>query len=663
MSKLIIRSARDMLEAEAKILEQKKLAESKSFVLVDSSYKAPKTETKTSKSHKKLMYNVANAFATLAVLIGGSSIVFLSPAIRIVASTLDTTTITNLVGSELPWGDKGATSTISLVTKATNSSANELCEDFEVVKPVASINKIGFGVPNQSAAGNGNIYKMTFNKPVLDFSFNITSTPQSKTKTPSQVLEGLKLNLTTDEGEIYNISNTELSDQVNVDKNGNTFLNLSATNESLAFSFVAKKGILIKSLTLETFDQAYKTVDEKTQSCGLAGTNGIIFEGLEANLPIAKAEPKVEPKTETKVITPEVLTPEAKKVEEIVEEKGVTIIKTEDKEGTSLIKLLPSPPVDETVAPVANTVKESALGGTFRGDFKIEKTGTWNDENKDKLAQVGETIKYTFKVINTGTTSVNAITLEDDKCLPVVNDFIQKLTLAQVVSDPYCIYTITAQDITNGFVKNFVVGTSRDEAIGNIERSAENLINFPIKEIPPVVPPVIPPRPKGDFKVEKTAIWTDENKDGYPQVGETIRYNFAVSNTGPILIYSITLEDNSCSPVVNEYMPKLEIGQTIKDGYCIYKITADDITNGFADNEVTGTSRDEYVGNLERKAYVKIPFNKKPEPIKQEPIVIYPVLQKVTVRTGGNLAMSYMLFTTGLIGLLLLRINKKSFED
>jgi hypothetical protein len=686
MSKMIIRSAREMLEAEAKINEQKRIAESKSFILINPTAK-PSNNTKTNiKSYKKTFYKFANAIATFAVILGGSGIMLLSSTIRTSASTLDLSSISTVVGKPLPWGTSGVTSTISLVSQATNSSNNELCDDFGVSKVVGSSNRIGFGVPNQSKAGMGNQYLMTFDKPVVDFSFYIESTPQTQSKTPSQILEGLKLNMITEAGEIYNITNSELGDQVNVDVANNTFVKIGKSNEFLAFSYTAKKGVSIKSMSIETFDTSFQTLDQKTQTCGLLANEGIIFQGIEANLPPV-----------------------------ITSENNITTIKSEDKEGQSIVKFsapvnsVPINPalytkplvigpgrsdpginffvyvvgtltdtdgngfasIGETVTfkvyvtnngtrallsyPIEddfgkcpsivgdkpplpsgeiavetctytvtqadidagqvsnsatvpysdgdlNSIRISNLAivalpsKVLKPDFKVEKLATWNDENKDGYPQVGETIKYSFPVTNTGDAVLSAITITDNKCSPVVNTLIAKLNVAEVNSAAYCIYSITAGDIATGFTVNTVEAKSNDPINGVITRNADNKITFPVRVYKP------------DFKVNKLATWNDENKDGYPQVGETVKYSFVVTNTGDVAINAITITDSKCSPVVSPLIGTLNVAEVNSSAYCVYSITEDDIKNSFTVNTVEAKSNDPKYGVITRTADNKITY-------------------------------------------------------
>ena len=91
------------------------------------------------------------------------------------------------------------------------------------------------------------------------------------------------------------------------------------------------------------------------------------------------------------------------------------------------------------------------------------KTGVFNDNNHDGIAQTGETITYSFTVTNTGNTSLTNITITDP--LPGVVVTGGPISLAVGASDSTtftAVYVITQADINAGAVSNqaFVTGTA-----------------------------------------------------------------------------------------------------------------------------------------------------------------------------------------------------------
>ncbi|WP_281638036.1 gliding motility-associated C-terminal domain-containing protein [Flavobacterium marginilacus] len=93
----------------------------------------------------------------------------------------------------------------------------------------------------------------------------------------------------------------------------------------------------------------------------------------------------------------------------------------------------------------------------------------------------------------------------------------------------------------------------------------------------------------------KTAHFNDENGDGYANAGETITYNFSVTNTGNEPLTNVTVIDTSLPGLVMKGSPiaVLEAGMVNSTAYTAsYVITQADINFGSVSNQaiVSGTS-------------------------------------------------------------------------
>ncbi|NNC51007.1 MAG: hypothetical protein HKO01_10765, partial [Flaviramulus sp.] len=81
------------------------------------------------------------------------------------------------------------------------------------------------------------------------------------------------------------------------------------------------------------------------------------------------------------------------------------------------------------------------------------KTGVFNDENSNGIAEVGETVSYNFVIKNTGEKILDDIVVEDP--LVAVNGSPISLSPGQSDSTSFtATYSITQNDIDNGFVSN-----------------------------------------------------------------------------------------------------------------------------------------------------------------------------------------------------------------
>jgi len=121
-------------------------------------------------------------------------------------------------------------------------------------------------------------------------------------------------------------------------------------------------------------------------------------------------------------------------------------------------------------------------------ELSLEKTGIFTDENGDGLAQIGETIVYSFKVINTGNVTISDIRIDD----PLVSVLGGPIVLLPGDSDSTtftAVYTITSSDLEEGQVEN------QATAIGNDPSNTEvrDLSDDPSTSTPedPTIVPVL----------------------------------------------------------------------------------------------------------------------------------------------------------------------------
>ncbi|WP_310300837.1 gliding motility-associated C-terminal domain-containing protein, partial [Flavobacterium aquidurense] len=91
----------------------------------------------------------------------------------------------------------------------------------------------------------------------------------------------------------------------------------------------------------------------------------------------------------------------------------------------------------------------------------------------------------------------------------------------------------------------------------------------------------------------KTATFLDENGDGLAQVGEKIRYNFVVTNTGDVPLINIAINDPLPGVVVSGGPISLLPGESDSTSFTgTYAITVQDLNQGSVSNQATasGTS-------------------------------------------------------------------------
>ncbi|OXA93880.1 hypothetical protein B0A75_20080, partial [Flavobacterium oncorhynchi] len=113
-----------------------------------------------------------------------------------------------------------------------------------------------------------------------------------------------------------------------------------------------------------------------------------------------------------------------------------------------------------------------------------------------------------------------------------------------------------------------------------------------------VVVSAIIPVSKPSIAIVKTAHFNDENGDGNAKVGETITYNFAVTNTGNVALTNVYIVDPLIGITMTGGPIYLAVGEEDTTSFTgIYSIVQADINLGSISNqaEVFGTSPDHIV--------------------------------------------------------------------
>ncbi len=216
------------------------------------------------------------------------------------------------------------------------------------------------------------------------------------------------------------------------------------------------------------------------------------------------------------------------------------------------------------------------------------KTAIPTDENGNGCIDLAETIVYDFVIVNTGNVALSNVYITD----PLVNVTGTPIDLEAGASDTetfFAVYTVTQEDIDNGFISNqaTVFGTTLDGVVVQ-DFSDDNSI----LENDPTVTNTCQNPP--DISIEKTGVFNDENGDGIAQEGESISYFFTVTNTGEVTLYNIILTDELPGiEIEGGPIEILEPGESDNTTFtATYIITAEDIENGEVINQAIITGED-----------------------------------------------------------------------
>ncbi|KQB42627.1 PKD domain-containing protein [Flavobacterium aquidurense] len=222
---------------------------------------------------------------------------------------------------------------------------------------------------------------------------------------------------------------------------------------------------------------------------------------------------------------------------------------------------------DPTVTPV-NQLKKITLikGGRLTGN-----------------GGAGSIINYGFIVKNTGNVILSNIEIAD----PMLGT--GKIVVTPNVLAPGQIgnanasYTVTPADVVQGEVINtaLVISDAPDGTqVTDISDSDDGTLlgdddntGINLNTVPAV-------------SVIKTAVFNDENKNGYAEIGETITYHFSVTNTGNILLVNVVVKDPKPGVTITGGPIILVQNQTDNETFTgTYFLTSADIDAGSVENQ------------------------------------------------------------------------------
>lgn len=179
---------------------------------------------------------------------------------------------------------------------------------------------------------------------------------------------------------------------------------------------------------------------------------------------------------------------------------------------------------------------------------------------------VGQIIPYTYVVTNTGNTSIDALTVTDNR-IPVV---ICPVTTLAVGASTTCTgdYTITQADIDAGSVTNFMAanGTPPAGTLATITDTATITAS-------PAAPALT---------LDKSSTTAT-----YAAVGEVVSYNYLVTNTGNVTINALVVTDNKIAAVTCPATTLAPAASTTCTGS--YTIVQADMDAGLVTNNASAT--------------------------------------------------------------------------
>jgi trimeric autotransporter adhesin len=216
---------------------------------------------------------------------------------------------------------------------------------------------------------------------------------------------------------------------------------------------------------------------------------------------------------------------------------------------------------------VEDTDDETIQGPKQEPDITLVKTA-----NPQTYSSVGQTITYTFSVTNTGNVTLTNVVINDPLTesvdLAVSPSTLQPNQTGTVTAT----YTITQADIDAGQVLNTATATGEDPNDNPVEDTDDETINA-----------VLDPK----ISLVKTA-----DPQSYENTGETITYNFTVTNTGNVTLTDVVINDPLTGSVDLAVTPSTLAPTEVGTATATYTTTQADIDAGQILNTATATGKD-----------------------------------------------------------------------
>jgi uncharacterized repeat protein (TIGR01451 family) len=185
---------------------------------------------------------------------------------------------------------------------------------------------------------------------------------------------------------------------------------------------------------------------------------------------------------------------------------------------------------------------------------------------------VGQLITYSFTVTNTGNVTLSNVSVSDP--LPGLSSITPApVTLAPNQSQVFtATYTITQTNLNNGSVLNTATATGTPPTGPNVTDTDDETITANQNAV---------------IELLKSGTWNDSNNDGYAQEGETITYEFEVTNVGNVTVNNLVINDPRLGVVNLQVSPStLNPGQS-GTATASYVVTQSDINDGGVYNIAT----------------------------------------------------------------------------
>ena len=191
-----------------------------------------------------------------------------------------------------------------------------------------------------------------------------------------------------------------------------------------------------------------------------------------------------------------------------------------------------------TGTPPTGPTETTTTTETVRVGLTVVKSAEWTDVDGDTLVEEGDEIVYTFVVTNTGNVTLDAVEIDDpflEGRSVVISAPDTSIAPGEQLVFTSDVLTVATGDIVGGEVEN--TATALGTPVGGTEiESDPSTVTVPLGPAAPQI------------TLDKQAVLSDTNANGYADPGESIAYRFIVTNTGNVTVGDVLLADPMFTP-------------------------------------------------------------------------------------------------------------------
>ncbi|MCH8614486.1 DUF11 domain-containing protein, partial [Arsenicicoccus dermatophilus] len=230
------------------------------------------------------------------------------------------------------------------------------------------------------------------------------------------------------------------------------------------------------------------------------------------------------------------------------------------------------------VSPTDTTSTALVTASTVR---LTKSAGSVVDANNDGRVDAGDTVTYRFQVTNTGTTTLGTVTVTD-AALGLSGATCTNITSLAPGASAYCFpsgvtHALTQAEIDLGKLTNNASVAALDPAKTVVQGTSSVTTTYP---------------PINTLSLDKAVgLWTDTNKNGVKDAGDTIEFTFSVTNTGTTTLKTVTYSDAKLgiASLACGTAP-LAPGVTVTCPPKTYAVTQADVNTGSLVNDASATA-------------------------------------------------------------------------